>query len=203
MTSPFDVLTNAGLVLGYAVSTLFALIFLVMGIQGASQLGFDLARWIADHDSAISMGVGVVLIVSIADVVLVRRRHFNIVLIGILINSICLFAILYAAFLADHKIRTWSLLFTAINPFWLSFGLGYQSAQYAIAIDTRRYDVWLEREQLSNVRLIRLSSSGIFYMQDKGGFIDSGLLLPPCRRQAELQDANHATQIGSHIWSTI
>jgi hypothetical protein len=32
---------------------------------------------------------------------------------------------------------------------------------------------------------------------------DSGLLLPPCRRQAELQDANHATQIGSHICSTI
>lgn len=35
MTSPFDVLTNAGLVLGYAISTFFALIFLVMGIQGA------------------------------------------------------------------------------------------------------------------------------------------------------------------------
>jgi hypothetical protein len=34
-------------------------------------------------------------------------------------------------------------------------------------------------------------------------WIDSGLLLPPCRRQAELQDANHATQIGSHICSTI
>jgi hypothetical protein len=39
--------------------------------------------------------------------------------------------------------------------------------------------------------------------QSGGGSIDSGLLSPPCRRRAELQDANHATQIGSHIWSTI
>jgi hypothetical protein len=31
----------------------------------------------------------------------------------------------------------------------------------------------------------------------------SGLLSPPCRRRAELQNANHPMQIGSHIWSTI
>jgi putative flippase GtrA len=35
------------------------------------------------------------------------------------------------------------------------------------------------------------------------GWSVSGLLSPPCRRRAELQDANHPMQIGSHIWSTI
>jgi hypothetical protein len=49
--------------------------------------------------------------------------------------------------------------------------LGYQSGHYAKTIDTRRYDIWLEREQLSNVRLIRFSSSGIFYMEDKQEFV--------------------------------
>jgi hypothetical protein len=31
----------------------------------------------------------------------------------------------------------------------------------------------------------------------------SGPLTPPCRSRAKLQDANHTTQIGSHLWSTI
>jgi hypothetical protein len=62
-------------------------------------------------------------------------------------------------------------LIVVTNPFWLSFGLGYRSAYYSRTIDIRRYDVWLEREQLSNVRLIRFSSSGIFYVEDKRDFI--------------------------------
>lgn len=107
---------------------------------------------------------------SLIDLVLVRR-HFNIVLIGIVINFIGLFAILYATLLADHKVPIWSLLFAATNPFLLSFGLGYQSAHYSKTIDKRRYNVWLEQEQLFNVRLIRFSSSGIFYMQEKQKFV--------------------------------
>jgi len=31
----------------------------------------------------------------------------------------------------------------------------------------------------------------------------SGLFPPPCRRWTELQNANHPTWIGSHIWSSI
>jgi hypothetical protein len=110
MTSPFDVLTSAGLLLAYALPAFFVLIFLVMSIQGASQSGFDLARWIADRESAISVVTAVVVLGTVADRFFGRQQQY-IVLIGLLINSIGLVAILYATFLADHKIHVWSLLF--------------------------------------------------------------------------------------------
>jgi hypothetical protein len=109
MTSPFDVLTSAGLVLAYAVPAFFVLIFLMMSIQGASQVGIDLARWIADRETAISVVATVVVLVAVVARSLGGQQQ-TFVLIGILINLIGLVATLYATFLTDHKIQVWSLL---------------------------------------------------------------------------------------------
>jgi hypothetical protein len=49
--------------------------------------------------------------------------------------------------------------------------------------------------------LLRGRITGLIRRAD--GSTDSALLLPPCRRRAEWQDASHPTQIGSHLWSTI
>lgn len=142
LTSPFDALTNGGVILRYVVSFFWATVFLVMGVQGASQLGVDIARWIADNESLITVATLLVVLLAIADLVSFRG-HFNFFLVALVINLIGLLAILYGTFLADQKIPVWNFLFSMTGPLLISFGLGLQSVHYVKTIDKRRYEISL------------------------------------------------------------
>lgn len=171
LTSPFDILTNGGVILGYMVPIFWAAIFLVMGVQGASQLGLNLARWIVDHQLLISLVTFAVVILAVLGVLKFRGRvHF--VLIAIVINLIGLLAQLYGTILADQKVPVWTLLFAIIGPFPLSYGLGFQSAQYVRTMDKRRYEISLADEKISDVRIIRMSSAGIMYIRTSMSFVE-------------------------------
>jgi hypothetical protein len=164
LTSPLDILTNGGVILGYAALIFWAAILLMMGVQGASQLGVDAARWIVNHESLITAGTAAVMILAFLDLVLFRR-HFHSFLAAMVLNIIGLLAVLYATFFADQKILIWTLLFAVFGPLLLSFGLGFQFAHFVKTIDKRRYEISLADEKISNVRILRLSSAGIMYIR--------------------------------------
>jgi hypothetical protein len=164
LTSPFDVLSNGGVILGYVVSIFWAAILLVMSVQGASQLGFSLARWIVDYQLLITLVTLTVIIAAVVNV-LRFRGHFHFLLIAVAINLIGLLAQLYGTVLTDQKVPIWTLMFAIVSPLPLSFGLGFQSAQYVKTIDRRRYEISLGGETISNVRILRISSAGIMYIR--------------------------------------
>lgn len=170
LTSPFDILTNGGVILGYVVPTFWAAVFLVMGVQGGGQLGIDVARWIVDHQLLITGVTGAAMFLAVVDL-LRFRGHYNAFLIAVVVNLLGLLAQLYGNFLADHKIPVWTLLSAVVSPLPLSFGLGFQSAHYVKTIDKRRYEISLADETISNVRILRISSAGIVYIRQNTALV--------------------------------
>ena len=50
LTSPLDIWSNAAFILAYAIPTAMASLLVIMLIQYSAQFGFNVVRWIADHE---------------------------------------------------------------------------------------------------------------------------------------------------------
>jgi len=168
LTTTLDLWSNAGKVLVYTVAIAMGLLVTAFAFQGVKQLGFDLAKWIFDHDWKI-MAV-LVALTSVPSVILVflnRRSKLN--EFGMILNFVAVSAICYANILVDQRLSIWSFLFgTAYLPL-LSFSMGFGHAYSARVLETSRYDIYLENETLKSVRLVRASPSGILYVPSSGG----------------------------------
>jgi hypothetical protein len=84
-------------------------------------------------------------------------------LVPLVINFIVFVAVIYCNLVGLHRLPVWTAGVAALLLFGLAGAMGFYSAYYARVLDPRRYDIVLEGERLSTVRLIRASSIGLLY----------------------------------------
>ncbi|WP_440642023.1 hypothetical protein ACSHT2_13675 [Bradyrhizobium sp. PUT101] len=85
------------------------------------------------------------------------------------INVVGLLAFCYASVTTRSTLPVWNFLIAVSYLPLLSCLIGFKTAYSICTNDTRRYDVFLERETLSSVRLLHASPAGILYVAGNGG----------------------------------
>jgi len=167
LTSTLDLWTNAELLIAYGFPTGAAFLILLMIGQGSKQLGFDLVRWTADHE-----GLVAVLMIAVATspliVMAIFERNFHFYVASVIVTFIVNVAIVYCNVAVYQRIPAWTLIFAVLTPLFVAAILGGYSAYYGRRVETKRFNIFLENSQLSSIRLLRVTSSGIVYADADG-----------------------------------